>query len=151
MRSIQCKRKLFFHSLLFLSHFLIGVTYKGHSHHVATAIARADKVEANTILPNQTGWMGYATATVASPGVTYMGQELASSSYDLYVSLVEHYADSLTLSEKHLQRNGARTLRVVLMTRMGIVIQIPMQLMLKPWITYQVMRMLVYIGREQNL
>ena len=88
------KKVVFLLASIFVVFFTIGVAYKVHSHHVVTAIARADKVEANTILPNQTGWMGYATGTVVSPGVTYMGQELASSSYDLYVSLVEHYADS---------------------------------------------------------
>ncbi len=88
------KKVVFLLAFIFVAFFIIGFAYKVHSHHVATAIARADKVESDTIDTNLTGWMAYATGTVVSPGVTYMGQELASTSYDLYVSLVEHYADS---------------------------------------------------------
>ena len=88
------KKVVFLLAFIFVAFFIIGFAYKVHSHHVVTAIARADKVEADTIDPNETGWMAYATGTVVSPGVTYMGQELASTSYDLYVSLVAHYADS---------------------------------------------------------
>lgn len=88
------KKVVFLLAFIFVAFFIIGFAYKVHSHHIATAIAEADKVEANTIDPNQTGWMAYASATVVSPSVTYMGHELASTSYDLYVSLVAHYADS---------------------------------------------------------
>lgn len=88
------KKVVFTLPFIFVIIFTIGITYKLHSHHVCHAVSQAGRVDASTKLPNQTGWMAYATGTVVSPGITYMGQELASGSYDLYVSLEEHYADS---------------------------------------------------------
>ncbi len=88
------KKVVFTLTFIFVVFLTVSIVYKVYSCHICHADSRAGRVEASTIAPNQTGWMAYATGTVVAPGIMYMGQWLTSGSYDLYVKLEEHYADS---------------------------------------------------------